>query len=174
MGLFQKAKDKASNSGKAMLNYEQVSSVGGWIKQSAKSLSPWRKKAGVRVETFQAAIERMAVSEEDLAKQYQNHVLRFYLALLVWTIGTIVTGIYLARGSWISLLPYGGFTALCGAQLFSASLWAMQIRRREFVGAQGWLALRGEWFPTELELPPPPAKKSRGLSVAKDNGKPKA
>lgn len=154
MKIFSKAKEKAVGGGKKMLNYEQVSSVGSWIINSAKALSPWKKKAeGVRIETFEAATERLGVSEEDLGKQYQNHVLRFYLALMLWIGGTVITGFYLARGSWLSLLPYLGFTALCGAQMFSASLWALQIRRREFLGVARWAGMKSEWFPRELELP---------------------
>lgn len=164
MGFFQRTKEKAGSGAKAMVNYQQIASVGGWIKQSALALSPWKKREGARIETFREAVARMGVSEEDLAKQYQNHVLRFYLVLLVWIIGTLVMAIYLARGSWITILPYLGFSAICTAQFFSASLWAMQIRKREFVGGKNWFAMRGEWFPTMLELPP--AKESRVRKAA--------
>lgn len=165
MGFFRRRGEKFVQNSKRMINYEQASSTWDAIKQLAGGLNPRSVRRG-RVETFQSAYERLGLTEETLAKVYQNYFLKLYLSMVVGVGGTALTALYLAQGSsWAAVLAYLGFAAVCVSQMFSASFRMYQIRRRQLCDVKEWLKRRSEWLPLSVELPPAP--KSKGTSLMK-------
>lgn len=170
MGFFKRRGEKFVEGGKKMVNYDQAKSTWGAIQQLAAGLNPRSVRRG-RVETFQSAYERLGLTEESLGKVYQNYFLKLYLSAIVGAGGTLLTGIHLAQGSSFAVvLAFFGFAAVCLSQMFSASFRMYQIRRRQLCDVKEWLKKSAEWFPTSVELPPPP--KAKGSSLAKLSKRP--
>lgn len=165
MGFFRRRGEKMVDGGKKMVNYDQARSTWASIQQMAAGLNPRSVRRG-RVETFQSAYDRLGLTEESLAKVYQNYFLKFYLSLMIGAGGTVLTVVNIIQGNSVAVaLAYLGFIAVCVSQMFSASFRMYQMRRRKLCDVSEWFKRGAEWFPTTPELPPPP--KSRGSSLVK-------
>ena len=164
MSIFKKAGEKIVDGGKKAVSYDEVKGNWGMIKDWAGRLNPKAIKPG-RVETFESAYERLGLDEPTLALVYRNWFLRFYLVAGVYALGVAVAGFYIFSGKWMALLPFLGFTAVCGAQMFTSSFRMYQIRTRSLCPVSEWISRTGEWLVFSPALPPAP-RKGQGKAVA--------
>ena len=111
-------------------------------------------------------MNRKEVTSEDLDRIYTNHVLRFWISLLMLFTGLAVCLSYWLAGNFMSILPMTGFAAVCLSQMFSGSFRAHQLASRRFCDVSEWLARREVWIPRGFSLPSPPPVKKTGTAVA--------
>lgn len=164
MGFFKNRGDKIVESGKKMVNYEQARSTWKIIADLASGLNPRNIKKG-RVETFQSAYERLGLNETTLGKVYTNYFLKLYVSAIILAGGTALTVMYVINGSGAAVFTYVGFACVCLSQMFSASFRMYQMRLRQLCDITQWIKRPGEWFPTQVSLPPPPSSKSKTAIV---------
>lgn len=126
-----------------------------WMATWAKAMLPSSIKKG-RIETFERAMARQGVSEEELDKIYTNYVLKFWIGGMMLALGLAVAINYVIAGSHMVIFPTLGFSAICLSQMFIGSFRARQLGRREFSDVSEWLANPSSWVPTSFIIPPPP------------------
>ena len=152
--------------GRDVVNADQIENEWGNIKSMAGAvLKP--KHGPVREETFDNAVSRLNLREEDLASAYKFHSVRVYIFTASLAIGMLACLVFLFSGSWMSALTCLGFCVAMGALFFQASFRSFQIRRRELVDVSFWLENPSEWIPGTLSLP---RRKSSRAMVVKKNG----
>ena len=111
-------KDKVVNEGKVLLGTEEAKKYGNKIVSDAKkSLNPFAVKKG-REESFENAMLRMGLNEENIKNAYFNHQLRFYIGLLIFIVAIVVLIKMLIIGNIFALGPAIACMALCGSQMF--------------------------------------------------------
>lgn len=143
-------KDKVVNEGKTLLGVEEAKKYGNRIIYDAKnSLNPFAVKKG-RQESFESAILRMGLTEEDIRQSYSNHQLRFYIGISIFLVAIIVLIKMLLQSNWFAIGPAIACMAICISQIFDGSFRTYQIRRRELVSVSEWFADRKEWWPSKL------------------------
>lgn len=179
MGLWKKVGGlggKVTGGAKKIIGLDQAKENLTWMASIGRTLLPSSIKAG-RVETFEHAMQRQGVGEEDLEKIYLNHVLKFWICVIMLFVGWGVALSYVLSGHWVALLPALGFTAICFSQMFVASFRAHQIGQRKFCDVSEWLGDIGLWVPATFSLPPakaPQARRSEPATIKKqsmDKGK---
>ena len=146
---------------KKMVGYESAKENFGWIGRLGRSLMPSSLKAG-RVETFEHAMARQSVTDDDLDRIYTNHVLRFWICAIMLVTGLAVGLHYLMNGQKLIILPVIGFSAICLSQMFSGSFRAYQLANRKFCDVSEWMSRRDVWVPFTFDLPKAPARKTGG------------
>lgn len=166
-------KDKVVNEGKVLLGTEEAKKYGNKIVSDAKkSLNPFAVKKG-REESFENAMLRMGLNEENIKNAYFNHQLRFYIGLLIFIIAIVVLIKMLIIGNIFALGPAIACMALCGSQMFDGSFRTYQIRRRQLVSVSEWFNDKKEWWPTtllskeEVEALKRKSKKSKSNNIIK-------
>lgn len=166
-------KDKLVNEGKTLLGTEEAKRYGNKIVDDAKkSLNPFAVKQG-RQESFESAMLRMGLNEEDIKQSYANHQLRFYIGLLIFIVAIIVLIKMLIAGNIFALGPAIACMALCLSQMFDGSFRTYQIRKRQLVPISEWIADYNEWWPSrllskeEVEALKRKSKKSKSNNIIK-------
>lgn len=159
--LFSRGK----NYGRDVVNADQIENEWDSIKSMAGAvLKP--KDGPVREETFDNAVARLNLREEDLAGSYKFHAVRVYIFTAALIVGALASVAFLFNGAWMSTLACLGFCVAMGALFFQASFRSFQIRRRELVDVSFWLENPSEWIPSSLALPR--RKSSRSMVVKKN------
>lgn len=166
-------KDKIVNEGKTLLGAEEAKRYGNKIIEDAKkSLNPFSVKKG-REESFENAMFRMGLSEEDINQSYTNHQLRFYIGLLIFIVAIIVLIKMLIQGNLFALGPAIACMALCFSQMFDGSFRTYQIRKRQLISISEWASDYKEWWPSrlltkeEVEALKRKSKKSKSNNIMK-------
>lgn len=166
-------KDKVVNEGKILLGTEEAKKYGSKIISDAKkSLNPLAVKKG-REESFENAMLRMGLNEENIKQAYFNHQLRFYIGLLIFIVAIIVLIKMLIIGNIFALGPAIACMALCCSQMFDGSFRTYQIRKRQLVSVSEWFSDKAEWWPSnllskeELEALKRKSKKSKSNNIIK-------
>ena len=166
-GLGRRAATAPFRAAKKLVGVDHARDNWRWIISLAGSLSPSSVKTG-RVETFERAMERQGVGEEQLRKIYANHVIRFWACSALLLVGLGVLATYAASGKWLALFPGLGFAAICLSQMFGASFRARQLALRRFCDVSEWVADTSSWIPKSFSLPAPPKPPKRpGTSLRK-------
>lgn len=154
-GWFSRGKDY----GREVVNADQIQSEWGSIKDMAgKVLRP--SKAEGREETFDNAMSRLKLTEEDIRGSYKFHVVRLYIFTVGLGVAFITSLVSVFNGSWMQAIACLGVAAAMAALSFQASFRAFQIRRRELFDVSFWLENPREWIPKSLDLPARPRSKS--------------
>lgn len=149
---IRKLAGRGKNYGRSVLNAEQIENEWGNIKDMAGAvLKPNRGPR--REETFDNAVNRLGLSEEDIASSYKFHVWRAYIFLGGLALGFVLTVWFALTGKLVSSIACLGFDAVAAALFFQASFRSLQIRRRELVDVSFWLREPTEWIPSSPTLP---------------------
>lgn len=146
-------KNTIANEGKTLLNTDEAKRYGSKIIDDAKkSLNPFAVKKG-RQESFEAAMLRMNLTENDIRNVYTNHQLRFYIGTGIMIVAIVVGAKMLIQSNWFALGPAIACIAICLSQIFDGSFRTYQIRKRELVSVGEWFADKSGWIPTRLLSP---------------------
>lgn len=150
---------RGKNYGRDVVNADQIESEWKSIKDMAGAVLKPKKGEG-REETFDNAMSRLGLGEDDLKSAYKFHVVRVYIFLvgLAVGLGLSIMGVY--DGSWMAAAASLGFTAAMAALSFQASFRSFQIRRRELIDISFWFDNPQEWVPKSINLPPQARSKS--------------
>lgn len=131
MGLFR----IASNLGKRLLNIPKWSSYAQFRFMSRGMLNYGRSffvpKQPMLHETFDEAIRRLSLTEQDLQRRFKE-LIRLTLLWLVLFIFDIGYALYLAwHGAWLGFFPSIAMALILLSQAFRYQFWAFQIKQRK-------------------------------------------
>lgn len=150
MGLFRKTKNLA---GKVVdvrvdkwLSVDYLKETSGYIKSIIEDVAiPKRARYS---ETFDEAVRRLSLTEEDLQKQKQDFTRLFYFfVILSFTI--VSYGLYLAiKGSFVPALIAFCLSFYSFAQAFRFHFWLFQLKHRKL-----GCTLK-EWFNSSVQSEP--------------------
>lgn len=120
---------------------DQIQSGAEYIGDLRRSLKPRREGR----ETFENAVGRLKIREEDIHDAYKLQSFRFFLFLGL-SLLSLAGGVYFASQSSFAFLGFLGFVLIGGAQIFNASFRMMQIRYRELLPVKFWMQNANEWW----------------------------
>lgn len=120
---------------------DQIQTGAEYINGLRQSLKPRREGR----ETFENAVGRLKVREEDIYDAYKLQTFRFFLFFGL-SILALIGGIYFAAQSSFTFLGFFGFIFIGAAQIFNASFRMMQIRYRELLPIKFWMQNPNEWW----------------------------
>lgn len=149
-----------------VVNADEIKSTWGEMGRLAKeSLLP--SKGPVREETFNNAMSRLKITDQDLQQPYAFHVSRIYIFSTGLIVGLGLVLYFLIQQSWMATFACMGFSLAMAALVFQASFRSFQLQRRELVSIFFWSQHPKQWIPLSFTLPPPPSrgKKSQSLKV---------
>lgn len=152
---FQRIRNLASRGkeyGRDVVNAEQIENEWGNIKDMADTVFKVKKGEG-REETFNNAVNRLNLKEEDLASAYKFHVSRLYIFLGAMAVGLFFILSFLLQGNWFGSISCLAFFIAMTALAFQSSFRAFQISKRELVGVHYWWQHPKNWVPQSLKLP---------------------
>lgn len=163
---IRKWTSRSGQYGRQVVNADQIQSEWANIKGMVDSLKP--KKGEARQETFDNAMNRLNLSEKDLAGAYKFHVVRLYIFAAGLVIGVSSVFGFLFTGNWIAAVACFGFSTAMAALSFQSSFRSFQIKQRELVSVQYWAQHTSDWLPLSPNLPKA-KKRSSHLPVKSDN-----
>lgn len=115
-------------------------------------------------ETFENAVGRLNIREEDLYDAYKFQAFRFFLFLSLSVLALVGAAHFAIQGSFV-FLGFLGFIFIGAAQIFNASFRMMQIRYRELLPVKFWTQNPSEWWYKPLP------KKNSGQKVTSSSRK---
>lgn len=136
---------------------DQIQNGADYIKDLGQSLTPRRQGR----ETFENAVGRLNLREDDLYDAYKFHTFRFFLFLSLSVVASFCVA-YFALQSSFAFLGFLGFICIGIAQVFNASFRMMQIRYKELLPVKFWLQNSSEWWYKPL----PPRKSNQKTSTS--------
>lgn len=104
--------------------------------------------ARARKESFEGAVDRLGLTEDDLKANNNGRVIEFWLHTLFAFICLYSFIACLINGSLITSASSLAIFSLCLAVCFRASFRAFQIKNRSLCSAKEWFVRPSEWFPT--------------------------
>lgn len=104
-----------------------------------------------RIETFEEALERNGVLEEDLPLIHNQLLLQMYAAGVFAVVAYTVAGVHTLQQSYFSGLLSLILGTTCAAHFSQSSLRAFQVRRRRLGAAAEWLTSPSEWLPSRMK-----------------------
>lgn len=153
-GFFKRRTDKFKKGVKDNINYEELKSTTGVIKDLASdAFSPKNLIKNAKVENFEKAIADRGLTDFDLISLYKNYSMIFYISIVAMAI-CFGFSIYLSLVNF-SILMLGSLLSImlvCGANAFKFSFRAFQIKHRKLCSVSDYLAKK-EFFP-EFTLKP--------------------
>jgi len=145
---------------------DQIQSGADYIKDLGQGLKPRRQGR----ETFENAVGRLNLREEDLRDAYKFQTFRFFLFLGLSVAAGIGAG-YFALQSSFAFLGFLGFICIGAAQIFNASFRMMQIRYKELLPVKFWLQNSSEWWYKPLPQRKSAPKQSSGKTISSSSVK---
>lgn len=136
-------KRKAKKAGNDILLLDRQAQILGGIKKDMETIAASTKTR--RHETFEAAIERLNLSETDLANRYKN----LCTATRVMHFGGVIMVGFLLFAAWegniLQFLSAASIATICfvGGSLNAFRAW--QIERRALGGFEEWLRSPQHW-----------------------------
>lgn len=152
---FQRIRNLASRGkdyGRDVVNAEQIEGEWDNIKDMAGTVFKVKKGDG-REETFNNAVNRLNLKEEDLASAYKFHVSRLYIFIAAMAVGLFFIVSFLLKSNWFGSISCLAFLIAMTALAFQSSFRAFQISKRELVDISYWWQHPQNWVPQSLKLP---------------------
>lgn len=145
-GLWKKS---GSNTVATIIGWNSIKDGASYmIETGAYLFNPKKAIANARNETFEEAVKRHGVTDEDLKKNYNNFVITFYVSALFALVCLGLAFNYLFNEQSIM----GGLSSLsimsvCLANCFKYSFRAFQIKHRSLCSVKDFTPRVKEWFP---------------------------
>lgn len=133
-------------------NMKDVLFYKSFIVNIIKVLNPFnRKKEEVKTETFENAVERLNLKEENLRDSFKYYNLTFWLGLLL-AFSSFSFGVYLIffKGNIWAVGPTVACLAIGFAQMINGSFRTFQINRRELCSFSIWYKNK-KFFPSSFK-----------------------
>jgi len=129
----------------------QISESGGRISTLFDRVNPIglknRLKKNARAETYEDAVKRLHLQEQDIQKSYNLFTFMAKLAALLF-ISFVMLGIYKLLGSeFLSGSQFLVFSLVHFALAHRYAFRAFQIRRKKLGGHEEFIESKNEWFP---------------------------
>ena len=142
-------KNTGKNTVSKMVGFEAIKDGATYIKTTSKHLlNPKEAIKNARVETFEQAVSRLGVSDEDLKKNHNNFTTTFWVSFVFAMFCLYNIFNYGIGGHLLSALASFSIMLVCLANCFKYSFRAFQIRHRNLCSAKVFLNRFNEWFPT--------------------------
>jgi hypothetical protein len=133
-------------------NMKDVLFYKGFIYQIIKVLNPFNKKeVKSRTETFENAVKRLNIKEENLYDSFKYYNLTFWLGLVL-ALSSLLFGGYLLlfKGNIWSLGPTIACISIGFAQMINGSFRTFQINKRELCSLSVWYNSK-KFFPSSFK-----------------------
>lgn len=142
-GTTRIVKNKVSKT----INAEELAKNWDNMQDFAKSnLDPRNVKKG-RVETFEAAMERQSLTEEDIASSYKYYNFRFMIFSAFATLSLIFLLHGILKSQTSSCLIAVAGLLIFTSNMFNSSFRCFQIRHRALFPVKAWIQNPSEWIP---------------------------
>lgn len=142
-------KNTGKNTVGKMVGFEAIKDGAIYIKTTSKHLlNPKEAIKNARVETFEQAVSRLGVSDEDLKKNHNNFTTTFWVSFMFAMFCLYNIFNYGLGGHFIPSLASLSIMLVCLANCFKYSFRAFQIRHRNLCPTSVFLQRANEWFPT--------------------------
>lgn len=130
---------------KKVMSVDEIKANAGLIKSMANAIKPSKSN---RVETFQEAVIRLNVSDEDLKANYRNNAVSFYVSFTfaLVCLGGLFINLFQTHNTLASL-SMASIMLLCLSNCFRFSFRALQIKHQNLFSPKEWLNRKKEWFP---------------------------
>lgn len=146
-----------------LLNYKEAKGYFDDFKGIAHEHLDPRTKKSSRQETFANAVERLNLSEADIAGSYKTYSTTFYILSFFAGLDLFLMGWLTINYSVWNSLPAIGALLVLVANMFKASFRCFQIRHHELYSVGTWWAAKSEWFPGDY-MPPKANRGTRAVS----------
>ena len=142
-------KNTGKNTVSKMVGFGAIKDGADYIKATSKHLlNPKEAIKNARVETFEQAVLRLGVNNDDLKKNYNNFTTTFWVSFVFGLICFANIVSYGLDGKVLSTLASLSIMFVCLANCFKYSFRAFQIRHRNLCAPSLFLQHKSEWFPT--------------------------
>lgn len=169
MGVRDWAKrqpQRATGFVRKVIGGDQIENGVDYIKDLGQGLKPRRQGR----ETFENAVGRLNLREEDLRDAYKFQAFRFFLFLGL-SVAAAAGAVYFAMQSSFAFLGFLGFICIGVAQIFNASFRMMQIRYKELLPVKFWLQNSSEWWYKPLPQRKSTQKQFSGKTISSSSVK---
>jgi len=140
---------KGQSFSKSVSNAEEIKKHSAGIADLATSLmSPKKILKNAKVETFEAAQNRLMVTEGEILQVYKNYVISFYISFFcacVCFVGFLYYAFFMT--SIIPALSMMAIFTLCIINAFRFSFRAFQIKHKKLCSVNEWWESASDWFP---------------------------
>ncbi|WP_136419527.1 hypothetical protein [Herbaspirillum sp. ST 5-3] len=153
--IFQTTKNAVRNEIRSIVGtvkntagVEAIKQNHNYFKQMASLvLTPKKYIENARKETFEQAVQRHGVTDEDLKKNYNNFVITFYVSV-VFALACAGVGLgYVFDGNLLGAVSALTITTVCLANAFKFSFRAFQIKHRSLCAVSDFMQRKSEWIP---------------------------
>lgn len=129
-----------------ILGFKAIKEGADFISESVSRLANPKKYA--RVETFEQAVERLGVNDDDLKQNRYNFILSFYISIFFVLVcfGMVNYNFFIASYLLGGLASFSIMLVIC-ANAFKFSFRAYQIKKRRLGGLAEFYKTPNEWFP---------------------------
>jgi hypothetical protein len=150
-GFFARKKDQAISKSQKVVGAEAIKDGVSVIKTYSQLLNPWRKREGVRVETFEDSYERFNLDEEGLAQIYNNLSRKFYAAFVIMTAILAWMLVLAFEGRVTTALVTLSVSSVAAAVALTTAFRLHQLYVRKWCSFKEWFENDEGWWPKTWE-----------------------
>lgn len=145
---FGKKSSALTDKAKKFTGYEDTKKFSTDTKEIAGTLlSPKKAIASARNETFNEAMKRLGVNEEDLKMNYRNFAWLCWISLAFAVFLISLATYCVTQGSSLQGLAGLSIASFCLASAFKYSFRAFQIRHQNLCSVKTWYERKPDWLP---------------------------
>lgn len=131
-----------------VVNAEEIKSNASFIKEAGSTLLlPGKTIKNARTESFEEAVRRQNLDEEDLMRVHFNYSASFYVSAFFGAVCFALMANAFVAGSIMYVLSSFAIFLVCLANAFRFSFRCFQIRHRKLCPVSEWFSRKQEWLP---------------------------
>lgn len=145
--MFKKIGQRVIKAPKEVVNYREIKGGFNYTKSIVQDLNKFRK-GSTRVETFEEAVERRRLTEDDLRVFHRQHIILAHIFLFFMALAVLMGVYHFTVANYAGVLTSAAATIVMVAVYIPRSFRAFQIERRELCAFNVWAKSPKNWLPS--------------------------